>query len=676
MMKTPLMSNTFSLKEKNRRTYEQWNKFIRGEKDIDTSIVPAHVLNAWIRCRQARLDPLSPPDNPILTGNDFRLCLERNKALIDAANPILEHLFRASQSSSMTVALFDCEGYLLEVLYDKQYAQTNRDFLWYPGVRWTEEHGGNNTISLIMETKKSARIIGAQHYKKALHTIVASSAPILGPDDELLGGVSLGTFLHVTHPHTYGMAIAAAQAIENALKTRRALTQRNAAVDETDIIQRLQKAIVTFVPDALIAVNNEGRIYAMNERAQNLFGLENDDVTGRYLQDIYPGDENRAFLELIDQQASIACREVRITTPRGVGDYALTCNVITADNNAPIGKVLILSEIKRIRSLVNKFLGAKANFQFSDIRSQNSQFMKAVEEARAVAESASNVLLSGESGTGKDVLAQAIHNASPRRDGPYIAINCAAIPRDLIASELFGYAEGAFTGSRRGGNQGKFELADSGTIFLDEIAEIPFELQAVLLRVIEDKYVVRIGGTKIRSVDVRIICATNRNLLTEVNKGNFRKDLYYRLNVCNITLPPLRERIDDIPLLVDTFVQKYAVSLGKTITHVDDKVLDTFFRHPWPGNVRELQNVVERMINYAPSDTLTANLIPMELIDSKDFKSLPMNFEAPEEVEKRMIRHLLNLKYPVYKIADELKISRTTLFRKMKRYGLAKYKKR
>ncbi len=668
---TPHLLNTeFSLEEKNEKTYLEWLKFVNGRNDIDTDLVPPYILEGWLRCRKRGLDPFHPPKKNILHHEALEKLLTDHRMLIDIAAPVLEKLFQYAKASTFGVTLFNSNGYLLQVREEDQYADTNHRFLWHPGVQWTEDYAGNNTVSVILETRKPARVIGAQHYIKHFHYVSAFSAPIFYPDGQLAGGIALTTFLHITHPHTYGMAIAAAQAIENALKTRRALTQRNAAIDETDIIQRLQKAIVTFVPDALIAVNNEGRIYAMNERAQNLFGLENDDVTGRYLQDIYPGDENRAFLELIDQQASIACREVRITTPRGVGDYALTCNVITADNNAPIGKVLILSEIKRIRSLVNKFLGAKANFQFSDIRSQNSQFIQAVEEARAVAENASNVLLSGESGTGKDVLAQAIHNASPRRDGPYIAINCAAIPRDLIASELFGYAEGAFTGSRRGGNQGKFELADSGTIFLDEIAEIPFELQAVLLRVIEDKSVVRIGGTKIREVDVRIICATNRNLLTEVNKGNFRKDLYYRLNVCNITLPPLRERIDDIPLLVDTFVQKYAVSLGKTITHVDDKVLDTFFRHPWPGNVRELQNVVERMINYAPSDTLTANLIPMELIDSKDFKSLPMNFEAPEEVEKRMIRHLLNLKYPKKKIADSLKISRTTLFRKMKKYDI------
>ena len=202
-------------------------------------------------------------------------------------------------------------------------------------------------------------------------------------------------------------------------------------------------------------------------------------------------------------------------------------------------------------------------------------------------EAASNVLLLGKSGTGKDIFAQSIHNASDRKNGPYVAINCGAIPRDLIASELFGHEEGAFTGSRRGGNQGKFELADGGTIFLDEIAETPLELQTALLRVIEDKSVLRIGGTRVRPVDVRIIAATNKDLRDEVQKGNFREDLYYRANVFAIEMVPLCERLDDIPLLTDHFIKQCASAMKKNIARVDKKIMDVFMSYTWPGNVRE-----------------------------------------------------------------------------------------
>ncbi len=225
-----------------------------------------------------------------------------------------------------------------------------------------------------------------------------------------------------------------------------------------------------------------------------------------------------------------------------------------------------MNEINRLKTLVTKMMGAKAKFHFEDIHGQNIKFLRTVEQARMVSLSSSNVLLLGKSGTGKDIFAQAIHNAGDRKNGPYVAINCGAIPRDLIMSELFGYSEGAFTGSRRGGNQGKFELADGGTIFLDEIAETPLELQTALLRVIEEKTVTRIGGTRVRPVDVRIIAATNKDLQEEVRKGNFREDLYYRLNVFAIHMVPLSERLDDIPRLVDVFVKKYGNAMGKKST--------------------------------------------------------------------------------------------------------------
>jgi len=287
-----------------------------------------------------------------------------------------------------------------------------------------------------------------------------------------------------------------------------------------------------------------------------------------------------------------------------------------------------------------------------------------------VSRSNTNVLLLGRSGTGKDIFAQSIHNASMRKNAPYLAINCAAIPRDLISSELFGYAEGAFTGSRRGGNQGKFELADGGTIFLDEIAEMPLELQAVLLRVIEDKSIIRIGGTQIKPVDIRIIAATNKNIEEEVRKGNFRDDLYYRLNVFTLHITPLSERTDDIPLLVDLFVKKYGRAMGKEIDKIDKKVIEKFMNYSWPGNVRELQNVIERMLTLAHTNELTVDLIPAGILrpHSPEFKE--EDFESPKDMERRMIIKLLSMNISKREIAQRLKIGRTTLYRKLDQYKL------
>jgi transcriptional regulator with PAS, ATPase and Fis domain len=217
-----------------------------------------------------------------------------------------------------------------------------------------------------------------------------------------------------------------------------------------------------------------------------------------------------------------------------------------------------------------------------------------VEVARMAARSSSNVLIEGESGTGKELFAQAIHNASRRSAGAFVAVNCGAIPRELIASELFGYSEGAFTGAKKGGNPGKFELADGGTLFLDEIGDMPLEQQVALLRVIQDKSISRIGSNQVIPVDVRIICATNKNLLELMQTGRFRQDLYYRLNVINLRILPLRERKEDIPLLFEHFLQQMNQDCRSIIPN---DFTERLLSYDWPGNVRELQNTVERIIH-------------------------------------------------------------------------------
>ncbi len=641
-----------------KKSSQEWHKFMHGSASIDTSVIPPAILASWQRSRDAKLNPAGEPQNKILAGDALEQLLDDNKLLIETSRPFLNRLFQSMKTSSFDVSLFDRNGYLLQVMQDERYVDINSQYKWYPGVLWSEEYGGSNVVSSVLEQKKPVQIIGPQHYRQWCHIVTGSGAPIIDPDGEIIGGIAIVTLLFATHPHTLGMAISAAQAIENEMRVQNAYS--------------LQKAIIASIPEALIAINVEGRITAINKRAQKMFGLDDRDVTGQILRDIYPDKENLPFLNMIARQESLIDAEVRILSPKGSGDYTLTCNSTFSSDGSVIGKILIFSEIQRIKSLVNKFVGAKANLHFPDIHGNNSVFKSIIEEARMISKRSSNVLLLGESGTGKDIVAQAIHNASPRKNGPYVAINCAAIPRDLIASELFGHEEGAFTGSRRGGNQGKFELADGGTIFLDEIAETPMETQAALLRVIEDKHILRIGSNKVRAVDVRIIAATNKDLIEEVSLGNFRKDLYYRLNVFNIYLPPLRERPEDIPLLVDVFLRKYEASLGKTITSVDEKVWEIFLQHPWPGNVRELQNVVERMVNHASSDRLTAHLIPTEIIDSRRTRHRKLELVSPEDTEQTLIRHMLGLKLSKNNIAQQLGISRTTLFRKLKKYGLTR----
>ena len=234
---------------------------------------------------------------------------------------------------------------------------------------------------------------------------------------------------------------------------------------------------------------------------------------------------------------------------------AISSTPLSDNNGKVLGTVIILQPMKQYKKLIERVSGAHATITFADIIGRCDEFKHALMSAEIASKSNSNVLLQGESGVGKDMFAQAIHNASSRAREPFFAINCAALPRELISSELFGYEEGAFTGARKGGNPGKFELADQGTIFLDEIGEMPLDLQGSLLRLLEEGTVVRLGGREVIPVNVRIIAASNKNLLEEVKKGNFRLDLYYRLEVINIKIPPLRERVEDIPELVHHFIK-------------------------------------------------------------------------------------------------------------------------
>ena len=280
--------------------------------------------------------------------------------------------------------------------------------------------------------------------------------------------------------------------------------------------------------------------------------------------------------------------------------------------------MVILRESHRMNCLVRNWIGTGANMTFDDIIGADPVFKKTIKTAQSAASSSSNILLLGESGTGKDIIAQAMHNASPRRNHPFIAINCAALPRELIASELFGYEEGAFTGAKKGGNIGKFELADQGTIFLDEIGDMPLDLQASLLRVIEGKSIIRLGGSKTIPVNVRIIAATNRDLESEVKRGRFRRDLFYRLGVIKIAIPPLRERPDDIILWLITCARKSARDWTNQYD-LGPEAVEAFLNYDWPGNVREMQNVLESSIQ------LAAGRITIDLVqDCLMFNSAPV----------------------------------------------------
>lgn len=345
-------------------------------------------------------------------------------------------------------------------------------------------------------------------------------------------------------------------------------------------------------------------------------------------------------------------------------------------------KVLMRARIERLETQITE------RFSFSSIHGSSDAIRETVEMARRVSLTSVPVLLQGETGTGKEIFAQAIHYSGSRKDAPFVAVNCSALARELLESEMFGYKAGAFTGAVKN-KKGLFEEANNGTLFLDEIGEMDIALQSKLLRVIETNTFIKQGDTKETSIDVRIIAATNRNLEEEIIKGNFRKDLYYRISVVKIDIPPLREHKDDIPLLTEQIIKEYAARLKRNIRNVTTGFMDALFSYDYPGNIRELKNILERAIILAEGDTLTEKYLPRDFhtgisaaVGTKNISadvSIDMNTGAKEpgglllleDVEKQHIRHVLSLAGGnKTRAAEMMGIGLTTLYRKLQLYGL------
>jgi len=334
-----------------------------------------------------------------------------------------------------------------------------------------------------------------------------------------------------------------------------------------------------------------------------------------------------------------------------------------------IEHIIAEGAVRKKRKMHEHIKECRAVYNFDKIVSEDSKFLDTVEYAKKISRSKSTILITGETGTGKEVFVQSIHNYSDRANMPFVAVNCGAMPANLIESELFGYEEGAFTGAKKGGSEGKFQSADGGTIFLDEIGEMPIDMQVRLLRVIEEGVVTRIGGIKPIPVDVRIIAATNKELLEAVGSGKFRKDLFYRLNVLPIYLLPLRERRGDIMLLIDYYMNKISRKLGKNKVIFDETEMTKLTNYSWPGNIRELQNVVELVINTGELPAEIAGVkADVQYAAKKAKEEKIYNLHAMEK--EYITKALEECGYNISKTAKTLGVARNTLYKKIKDFSI------
>lgn len=470
-------------------------------------------------------------------------------------------------------------------------------------------------------------------------------------------------------------------------KANHELQQVNQALNQTNqeliFANQTIENVLKNMSDGVMIVRKSGEFELLNSLPKLVPNQTRNEIKAK-LRDLYLEGKMPYINRMLDQNESFSDREIALPLAMGTHYLLASGTPILNEKGDVTSGVIVLRSIKEVHKLVNLFSGARATFLFKDIITQDHNMMNLIENAKRSAIGMSNILIQGESGTGKELFAQAIHNESSRNKSPFLAVNCGAIPRELIGSEMFGYTEGAFTGALKGGSPGKFELANGGTMFLDEIGDLPFEQQAALLRVIQEKSVTRIGGRDVIPIDVRIICATNKDLSVEMNKGTFRHDLYYRLNVINIKIPPLRERPNDILILFKYFLDTLAPKFSKSIRKINDGVLDRLLGYHWPGNVRELQNIAERMLNSMVGTSLEIEHLPIEIkgrelvepsfpssavrnpsrLSIKEARDL--NRQLLIQTEKNQIIRLLGEhRGNISRVAKEMGLSRTTLYRKM-----------
>ena len=460
-----------------------------------------------------------------------------------------------------------------------------------------------------------------------------------------------------------------AQAI---LEAERVVKVKKQEIEKTKRIE----SIINFAYEGIISVDQKGLIDTFNPWAEEIFEKKAYKVIGKNIKEILPA------MDLLKTIRKGNREEDKVWT---IGDKKIVANIIPIKINNEVVRVIAtfhrISQIQKMEQRIREKLylkGHVAENTFEDIIGQSPVIEKAKEEAENYAQVDSPLLIYGETGTGKELFAQAIHNASPRKNNPFVAFNCAAIPENLLESELFGYVEGAFTGAKKKGKMGLFEQAHKGTIFLDEIGEISPDIQARLLRVLQERKVRRIGDDKLIPIDIRIIVSTNKDLYKLVEKKEFREDLYYRINVLNLNLPPIRERREDVPLLVNFFIKKYKQKLKKTVEGISSESIQILEDYTWPGNVRQLENIMERLMVMTKEDYIRTSLFRRAMnslprnklgLNTVDFFQSDMSIPLMgnlEEIERNIIKRVIQEeKGNKAAAAKRLGIGRTTLWRKL-----------
>lgn len=644
-----------------------WEDFIqKGQDPREMMPLRSEIAESWLRSKTFGVDPYAKNMGVKLKAKDIKKILKESEPLINTAIPFMTNMEKMlfPKDSGYIFVLADSKGVSLFNCGDPKMLDDRLEYNTGPGVIWSEETMGTCATAGCNVARRPVQVSYYEHYCNSLQDATASAAPIFHEDGSMAGSLCVFSFQNDNHPHTLGMVTAVAWSIQNQLK----LQIKNY---ELNLSNAVINATLATTKDGLLTIDITGNIILANDISIQLLNLDMGNIIGTHFEKVLGSQP--LINQALSEDKPIDDLEITIDNNRIKSNYLLSIHPIHNDNDTSIkGAVINIQLSEKVNKMVASRSGAVANFTFNNIIGKSPLFTKAITDAKAIANVPANVLIYGESGTGKELFAQAIHNAS-RRSGPFVAVNCAALPRSLVESELFGYEGGAFTGAEKRGRPGKIELANEGTFFLDEIGDMPIELQPVLLRVLQDNQVMRLGGSNYIPVDFRVIAASNKDLMQLVKEKTFREDLYYRLSVLKLSLPPMRERKTDIPILANYFIQAICSKMNIAIPEITKEAMEAIKDYPWPGNIRQLENTMVYATCMARGGKILVSNLPEE-ITSKScfdlFEMLKKDIIPLKDIEKVAIDNAMaKTNNDTFAASDLLGISRTTLYRRLKEYG-------
>ncbi|PFZ76766.1 sigma-54-dependent Fis family transcriptional regulator [Bacillus toyonensis] len=606
-----------------------WKKFI-DKGVLNSNRINERISESWHRCKQANVNPHMNKGQKILSSNIFQEQKKKSEIFLDIALPQIQNMRKTIDELQMMALLIDPDGYVLSLSGNKQTLKRAKHINFIEGVKWTEAAVGTNAIGTALEIEEAIMISGTEHYSVASHSWSCAAAPIHNDDGKLIGVLDFSCPIEFSHLYMLGMVTSIAHAIERECSIRVHQNELHLIHRFLDVIDSDEQVVICNHRDVIVSASKSVR-----KRVTNWSRMKLEDLMRYGL-------------------------ETKLEIP-------------VYSNERMIGKCMYLKENKQMNTY-SAFTFIKG-ITFSGVTGTSKAFQHTLEEIKLVSPTDASVYVCGETGVGKEYVARAIHENSPRKDGPFIAVNCGSLPKELMESELFGYAEGAFTGARRQGYKGKFEQANGGTLFLDEIGEVPSEMQVALLRVLQERTITPIGSSKEVPVNIRIITATHKDLLRLVEEGKFRQDLYYRLYVYPLYVPSLLERKEDIPYFIQHFCERknWNVVFPKSICN-------QFLQHTWPGNIRELVNVLERIYILSQGreicekriafllQTMMGNQQQLELqVENKTEHTL--NFR--EKIQRdSMIEALQKTNGNVSLATKLLDVPRSTFYKRMQKFNL------